>query len=645
MNFFEHQREAKKYSQRLVFFFFVTVALLIVATSVAVIFVTRFSGVCSSPDQLFQGIRYCGFELSILSTSAVCILLLVVGGSLIKFLELRHDPDAVAKAIGGKLVEPGSPDPLRRRLINVVEEMAIASGVPVPRVYIIEGEQSLNALASGTDIHHSLVAVTEGLLHSLNREELQAVIAHEFSHIVHGDMNLNRKLLVVVFGISMISMFGAGIVRSLTVRRHLVMGSSRNRKGDATPHLIFLGMMVFVIGYLGLLMSRILKASISRQREYLADASAVQYTRNPMALGSCFKKILAHGNRQLIEDKSQENYSHMFFANSFFKGRRPWFSTHPPLEDRIKRVDPSFNYRNFMKSDAKKLAEQLSQSIDSKVSAKKTPSLSKKLKGSQTILASLGSLNDDSIEMATTLRSALPRRVEQLARDPLNAQELVEALFLSEDSQVRTRQLMELAPENVVKRRKLVQLFSNLTVLDEHQQMVAFEIALSSLKYFLNDSQTFLTELQSLIQMKETRCLQDFLAFEYVRQYLSPAGPPEKKIRLAQGGEQLTGLLALLVRESVPPAQREGMWRSVAKEFKLASADDPLDGQTINAQSVRAGLNVLRSLDDLKEREFFLAQALKLVHHDEQVTPSERRFMRLITAHLNVPMPLCASQQ
>jgi Zn-dependent protease with chaperone function len=641
MNFFEHQRLAKKYSQRMVIFFIATLVLLILATSIAVILVSRFSGLCQMPDAWLWGVGFCYFEGKVLTTSTICVVLLVLGGSLIKYGELRADTDAIAKAMGGRRVEPGSSDPLKRRLVNVVEEMAIASGVPVPSIYVIDGEMSLNAFAAGYDIHHSLVAVTEGLLKSINREELQAVIAHEFSHIVHGDMKLNRNLVVVVYGISMISMFGAGIVR--TFSRARLVSTRRGKKGDATPHLILLGMAVFVIGYLGLLMSRILKASISRQREYLADASAVQYTRNPAGLSACFKKIIAHGNAQLMENKTHETYSHMFFANAFFSGRRPLFSTHPPLEDRIARLEPGFRYDRFIKEEAPRLARDMQQvqSLDeSKTAKRQSRPAVPPIPGGRAILASIGSLNDSSIDRAVELRQGLPRRVELFCQDPSKAQYIIEALFLDQNAEIREKQLHEIGQGQAVRRRRLTQVFSLLGPLDIENRMVVCELALSTLKQYLSNPKDFLTELQGIIQSRDARCIQDFLRFEYIRQALMPAATSKEQLNLSQCENEVGILLELLVFLA------DGTEASFHKGLKTLglSSSRAFSPRAIKSQDVRAALRVISNLRSDRDQERLLQVCLEIIHEDGVVNPMERELLRLLTALMGVPLPLCVAQ-
>jgi len=204
--------------------------------------------------------------------------------------------------VGARLVPSNTADPLERRLRNVVEEMAIASGVRVPEVYVMDDERGVNAFAAGWDVSGAVVAVTRGTLETLTRDELQGVIAHEFSHILNGDMRLNVRMIGVLAGIVFISSIGEFIMRS--------MRGSRDGKGG----LVLAGLALFIIGYVGLFFARLIKSAVSRQREFLADASSVQFTRNPDAIAGALDQIRSSGAGTLIANRYAEEMSHMFFG-------------------------------------------------------------------------------------------------------------------------------------------------------------------------------------------------------------------------------------------------------------------------------------------------------------------------------------------
>src|SRR4051812_14934448 len=258
--------------------------------------------------------------------TAVATLGVIGTGSFFKTLSLARGGRAVAELLDGRLVNSNSTDAHERKLLNVVEEMAIASGVPVPQVYVMDGEQGINAFAAGHSASDAAISVTRGAMTMLTRDELQGVIAHEFSHLLNGDMKLNLRLMGLIFGILCLTVIGRVLIRT---------------SGKKNP-LPLLGLALIIIGWVGVLFGRLIQAAVSREREFLADASAVQFTRNPSGLAEALKKIggLAEGSQ--LQTNRAEEASHFFFANGL-KSRFFGFATHPPLIERIKALDPSFD--------------------------------------------------------------------------------------------------------------------------------------------------------------------------------------------------------------------------------------------------------------------------------------------------------------
>src|SRR5690606_23404032 len=222
----------------------------------------------------------------------------------------------------------------RRRLLNVVAEMTIASGLPMPDVYVLERESGINAFAAGLTPADAAIAVTRGALEQLDRAELHGVIGHEISHIASGDIRLNQRLLGCSFGVLALSQIGRLLMRTATAR------SGRGRRSDGVPAVIALGAAIFVIGSIGLLLSRLIKAAVSRERERLADASAVQFTRDPSGLASALKKIAGFTAR--LTAAGSEEVAHMLFEHRT-RGLGGWFATHPPLVERIRALEPGFD--------------------------------------------------------------------------------------------------------------------------------------------------------------------------------------------------------------------------------------------------------------------------------------------------------------
>lgn len=273
---------------------------------------------------------------SLLIWTAIIVGGVILIGSLTKLSQLSAGGKVVAQSLGGRRVEPSAKDFLERRLLNVVEEMAIASGVPVPEVWVMDEESGINAFAAGTDPANAVIGVTRGTLERLDRSELQGVIAHEFSHILNGDMKLNIRLMGWIFGLVMLSLMGQMMLRSL----YFVRGSRDSKGGGLVVAIVVAGAAVWLVGSIGVLFARMIQAAISRQREFLADASAVQFTRDPGGISGALKKIGGFSEHGKISSPKATEARHMFFAGSALSSL---MATHPPLDKRIKAIDPNWN--------------------------------------------------------------------------------------------------------------------------------------------------------------------------------------------------------------------------------------------------------------------------------------------------------------
>jgi len=292
MNFFEHQDRAKQNTLRLVGLFGLGVLALIVSVSAILVFaLTSFNPNIAHLFYLYGPYALLTHEiLTLLLYVSLAVIALVLIDMFFKNMELKGGGKQVAQSLGGKLLQPSTTDPDERRVLNVVEEMAIAAGMAVPPVYILE-EEGINAFAAGYGHNDAVVAVTRGCITRLSRDELQGVIAHEFSHVFHGDMRLNMRLIAWLHGIILLGLLGRIILRAAS------SGSRHRSKNDNRGPLLAAGLALFIAGYAGAFFGGLIRAAVSRQREYLADASAVQYTRNPLGIAGALKKIGAssHG--------------------------------------------------------------------------------------------------------------------------------------------------------------------------------------------------------------------------------------------------------------------------------------------------------------------------------------------------------------
>jgi len=342
MDFFRAQDDARGRTTKLVVLLVVAIVVLIGGLYAVAVLGTAQATRGGSPDWWQPGLFF--------ATSGVA-LTVILAGSLLRISALSAGGASVALGLGGRPIRGRGATPGEQRLLNVVEEMAIASGLPVPACYVLD-DPGINAFAAGNDPKDAVIGVTRGALELLTRDELQGVIAHEFSHIGNGDMRMNLRLIGAVAGLLALAQLGYLLIR--------LAPRGRDSSKVGVPMMIA-GFVVIVFGLGGVFFSRVIQAAISRQREYLADASAVQFTRNPLGLSGALQKV-ARGtsapvaprvprDRFEAESEDDDGVPDLGFARSeaqhLFFGATPgfWdtlFSTHPPIEERIRRIDPAF---------------------------------------------------------------------------------------------------------------------------------------------------------------------------------------------------------------------------------------------------------------------------------------------------------------
>lgn len=331
MNFFRHQEQARRNTAWLVFLFAMATAAVVLTVNLLFILVIHVvTHDKPTADTVSAWSIYTTEHWFIVSATTVAVILIC---SLFRQLSLSHGSD-VANSLGATLLDPGTRNADERRLLNVVEEMAIASGMPVPDVYVME-DSGINAFAAGYQPSDAVVGVTRGAIEQLNREQLQGVIAHEFSHIFNGDMRMNMRLTGILYGIVFIGEIGQMVLRHTRYR-------SSNDRGNGGAIVVFgLALGLMVIGYTGEFFGRLIKAAVSRQREFLADASAVQFTRNASGISGALK-IIGYGAGTRVSAPTAMEMSHFFFG-PVARFRATMFATHPPLDERIERIEPGWN--------------------------------------------------------------------------------------------------------------------------------------------------------------------------------------------------------------------------------------------------------------------------------------------------------------
>ncbi len=442
MDFFDRQELARKNSKHLIFYYIVAVIGIVCSFGFAVLG-ARYLFLVQQSAQTNSLVRQSFFDPEFFLYSALGVLVLIILSTLFKISTLSEGGAAVAKSLGGKEVDPTTKDPRYRRLINVVEEMSIASGVSVPSIYVMDQEDGINAFAAGHSSSNATIGVTAGCLNKLNRSELQGVIAHEFSHILNGDMRLNIRMMSVLYGILMMFIVGKFMLRSFG--RSSSRSRSNSKEGGGAAFIIVVSLALLLIGLMGSIMAKLIKAAVSRQREFLADASAVQFTRDPSGISGALKKIGGFAGAK-IEHPRGEEVSHMFFGSCYKKKLSNLLATHPPIDDRIRAIGGASDGFQTLPEGSKLNSDQISmdetQSLVSSFSDSSTQR-SDPEKGffQEKDLNQIGQIMADQVVVAQRIVSEIDESLISLVHQKSGALAVVYSLLLSEEDLVRGNQL------------------------------------------------------------------------------------------------------------------------------------------------------------------------------------------------------------
>jgi len=653
MNFFEHQDQAKRNTTRLMFFLVLAVTSLIAMTVLLVAAVIIFqAGDTYPPDQNLFDILSQTLSPKLLLTVAAGVVAVVTLASLYKLAQLSGGGQAVAESMGGKLLNQSSSDANERKILNVVEEMAIASGTPVPPVYLLD-EAGINAFAAGYQAQDAVIGVTRGCIQILSREELQGVVAHEFSHILHGDMRLNIRLVGILHGILVIGLIGYLIFRSGAFAGR--SRSSRNNGGIALG-VFGLGAALMVIGYAGTFFGKLIKAAVSRQREYLADASAVQFSRNPAGITGALKKIGGYDEGSLLQNENAAEFSHMYFGegvHSFFG----LLSTHPPLADRIGRLDPQWKGQfehvssgNVQDSQSSFAGGEQTSGIGGFSSGKAAPRYipeSSRAEGATSAIDSIGQPTPAHLRYAHQLIESLPKPVREASRDSFSARALIYNLLISHDPIVADKQrriLKENAHPAVV---KYTQTLSAMMVnLPTETRLPILELSIPAIKMMSERQyEVFKRTLVLLIQADQTVELFEWAIYRILRHNVEPQAhnmPSNKTLKSLK--PQVERLLSALARAG--HADNDGAFRAfnTARDqlplgnLSLARAEDidfpQLDGIVVQ----------LKQLKPLQKPLLLKAMAA-CISHDGKVTAEEAELFRAVADSLDCPVPPLLPEQ
>jgi Zn-dependent protease with chaperone function len=563
----------------------------------------------------------------LLATVVFGVGLVVGGGSAYKMAQLRGGGHVVAEHLGGRLLNGDSRDPAERRLLNVVEEMAVASGTPTPPVYLLEDEEAINAFAAGQGPGDAVIGITRGALEQLPRDELQGVIAHEFSHILNGDMRLNIRLMGVLHGILIIGLLGYFLLRS-----SLYSGAVRGRGGRDQSVLIWIGfgLGLSLVGFLGTFFGNWIKASVSRQREFLADASAVQFTRNPEGIAGALARIGGFGPASLLETPNAPEASHLFFGGAL---RHPIFATHPPLEERIRRLDPQ-------------LAAGLGAAParePSGVAATAAP-LAGFAAGGAGPAASVGRPTPEHVDYAARLLASIPADLREAAHEPYSARALLHGLLLSGDAAVRKRQLADLAQHaEAGVAEATAALASSLETLDRAAFLPLVDLLLPALRRLSPDQyRVFVENVDRSIRADDRIDLFEWTLQRVLRTHLRPhfEAMPRSRKRVSRL-ESVRGACEVLLSTLASADHDEAAAR---RGFEAASAHLGIAGLE-QLPADRCGLAPLdTALDELaavvpKLKRRLVDAAALCIASDGVIEIAEAELLRATADSLGCPMP------
>ncbi len=649
MNFFEQQQRSRTNTTRLVVLFCLAVFFLIVLTNfLFIIIISLFenSEIWTNPNATFLsklGAIISQFNPILFCEISLGIIIFVTLVGLYKKSELSHGGKVIAQKLNGRLILPTTKDALERQLLNVVEEIAIASGTPVPPVYLIN-EDGINAFAAGYNSHDAVIGITKGALKNLNRDELQGVIAHEFSHIFNGDMRMNIRLIAILHGILVIGLIGSRMLNSIPRR-------SFSKDGDKILAIyLLLALGLTAIGFIGTFFGNLIKAGISRQKEYLADASAVQFTRNPNGIAGALKKIGAISSK--ISNSKSLEISHLFFAES----RKSFFllmSDHPPLEYRIRLIEPNWNGDFSVPSSDQEFFSQ----IEKTKNASNTNNIEKSfasIAGASFISTSemiqnindAGTIKDKSIDKAHELIVAIPEVIKNSIHDTYGAVATIYALLIKKDDMFYSKQLEILqnsSDANVV--ALTTKMNDEIEKLPQEMYLPIIEMALPTLKQLsAHQYQVFKKNILGLVNCDSkinifewsfSKILFNNLDPEFDKNDVKP-----KPIYSLKNIKDEVGLFLSLMANS-------GNKEDEAKEaFNTAIADQKLElnfltKKEISINSLNKAAFKIERLQPL-DKEKLLKTCVTCIAHDGKILPSEVQILRAFASIVQCPMPLIA---
>jgi Zn-dependent protease with chaperone function len=630
MNFFKRQDEARRASRRLVVLFGLAVVAVVAAVDFVVFLLMR-QGEARAHGYMPPLGEWLATHPQMVVATTLAVLAVITTASFYKTLILGGGGGVVARSLGGVRISPDTTDPQQRRLLNVVEEMAIASGVPMPEVYLLEQESGINAFAAGHNPSNAAIGVTRGTLTTLNRTELQGVIAHEFSHILNGDMKLNVRLMGLLFGLLVIALIGRTVLRGATRVRG-------DRKGGVLIVLL-IALAVLVIGYVGLFFGRLIQAAVSRSRESLADASAVQFTRDPSGLRGALIKIGASAAGSRVGNPEVEEVAHMLFA----PGMSRFFATHPPLLERLKDIDPHFDPKEIDRARASMTAAAAEAETPAAQAQAEEYVIDLPAAAPAMIAQLVGNPGTAHMQLARGIRQSLPEAVVAAGRHAESARALLLALALDSNPETRARQkqviAQRLTPQIAAATAALER---DVDALEPEQRSPTLMRGFPALRQLTHEERVQLMAcLNGMLPQDGSVALHSYvlrkLAQMHLRDDLNP-GARVRRLTLDAVQRDAQVLFSVLARHghsddvSARRAYEAGMHQLFPRErpaYGIAGAW---------AAALDLALSRLDQLAPIAKEQLVEAM-VATVTHDQQLTIGEAELLRAVCASVHCPLP------
>ncbi|MBS0290764.1 MAG: M48 family metalloprotease [Proteobacteria bacterium] len=654
MNFFESQDRARKHTFWLVLYFILAMVLIILALDLvgvgAVIYlnpnqyyIPSSQGYIFHKEAIIQLLIQCTLFVSPL------VIMIILIGTIIRMVSLREGGIAVAKMVNAKEISPDTNDFLEKRFINVVEEMAIAAGARIPRLYVME-DTAINAFVAGIKPEDTVMVVTKGALQNLSRDELQGVVGHEFSHIFNGDMQISLKLMGILGGLLLLGQLGYFLLRIIGNTNSKTKSSSNNKSGGSIViAILIVGVGLLVVGYVGLFFGRLIKAAVARQRELLADASSVQYTRNPQGIIFALRRIQQSEKGTYLATKNVEDISHLCFCTPRWILFQDLLATHPPLDRRIDLLDPQRQFTNLPLTNLKQENEKKGE----KEEKKPPPNQENFIKGAavagavltpMAIENNIGNPTSDNIAAACQILTQIPDKLKDIAHSPEKVALLLYALILSYRDNIEDVAQTLSKAINKTEIQEVIDLSKLIVSLPKNFQLPLLDVAIPAFKTnSLDKRKNIYQHLKQLVSTKLK--LFQFTLITLIGKATEDTLPKDNKVKYHDFQsviDEISLLFSMLLRIQTKESAKTSLtYERLMKIFTDKKVAPPTD--SITPSQFESALNTLNQLSPLCKGKL-IRVLLDCISNDNIINLAEAELIRVIAASLDCPIaPIVAN--